>query len=100
MKTIRHALLGAIVLVLTWVAAPNAHAYPHFQFSSDTDSCSTCHYAPAGGGLINGWGRDTMYCPDRPSAKPKPPVVPSILRIKPAVRFISFMPLVKRPLQG
>ena len=35
-----------------------AAAYPQFQFSSGTNRCSQCHYAPAGGGLLTSWGRD------------------------------------------
>tara|TARA_R110002096_G_scaffold434832_1_gene658155 strand:- start:161789 stop:162958 length:1170 start_codon:yes stop_codon:yes gene_type:complete len=58
MNLLRHALISLAVLVLTWATAGDAHAYPRFQFSSDTDTCNTCHYAPAGGGLINAWGRE------------------------------------------
>ncbi|MDH3645121.1 MAG: OprO/OprP family phosphate-selective porin, partial [Gammaproteobacteria bacterium] len=29
----------------------------HFQFSSGTNRCSQCHFAPAGGGLLSEWGR-------------------------------------------
>ena len=35
-----------------------AQAYPQWQFSSGTSRCGQCHYNPAGGGLINGYGRD------------------------------------------
>ncbi len=35
-----------------------AVAYPQWQFSSGTSRCNQCHFAPAGGGLINGYGRD------------------------------------------
>jgi hypothetical protein len=49
------ALLGVIVLV---AGARDAAAYPQFQFSSGTNRCSQCHYAPAGGGLLTSWGRD------------------------------------------
>jgi len=34
-----------------------ASAYPQFQFSSGTNKCSQCHFAPAGTGLISSWGR-------------------------------------------
>ena len=37
--------------------ARGAAAYPQFQFSSGTNKCSQCHYAPAGGGLLSSWGR-------------------------------------------
>jgi hypothetical protein len=36
----------------------SAEAYPQFQFSTDNSRCTMCHFSPAGGGLINGWGRD------------------------------------------
>jgi len=45
--------------VLAGIALPRAaNAYPQFQLSGGTARCTMCHYAPAGGGLINGWGRD------------------------------------------
>ena len=40
------------------VVSGSAWAYPQWQFSSGTSRCSQCHYSPAGGGLINGYGRD------------------------------------------
>lgn len=58
MNHLTAALTTLVFVSVAWVLAPDANAYPHFQFSSDTDTCSTCHYAPAGGGLINGWGRE------------------------------------------
>jgi hypothetical protein len=51
----RLSLLGALALLLV---ARAAHAYPQWQFSSGTSRCNQCHYAPAGGGLITGYGRD------------------------------------------
>lgn len=47
-----------IVIVALMVASATAHAYPQFQLSTGTDRCITCHYSPAGGGLINEYGRD------------------------------------------
>jgi hypothetical protein len=41
----------------TFGFARGAAAYPQFQFSSGTNKCSQCHFAPAGGGLISSWGR-------------------------------------------
>lgn len=35
-----------------------AHAYPQWQLSTDATHCNQCHYAPAGGGLLNSYGRD------------------------------------------
>src|SRR5688572_9975556 len=47
----------AIVLAVLGAAA-SAHAYPQFQLSTGAVRCNQCHYAPAGGGLINQYGRD------------------------------------------
>ena len=47
------------ILVLALVAAAGrAEAYPQFQLSTGAVRCNQCHYAPAGGGLINQYGRD------------------------------------------
>jgi hypothetical protein len=35
-----------------------AAAYPQFQLSTGAKRCNQCHYAPAGGGEINPYGRD------------------------------------------
>ncbi len=43
---------------LLLLAAGTAEAYPQFQFSTDTIRCNMCHFAPAGGGLVNSWGRE------------------------------------------
>lgn len=45
------------MLVVTFVASI-AEAYPQFQLSLGADRCSSCHFSPAGGGLINAYGRD------------------------------------------
>lgn len=47
----------SIVLILMGAYRP-ASAYPEFQFSTGTARCSTCHFSPIGGGLINDYGRD------------------------------------------
>jgi hypothetical protein len=44
--------------LLVLLVASTAHAYPQFQLSMGVDRCITCHYSPAGGGLINDYGRD------------------------------------------
>ena len=50
---------GAVLAVLlSW--APEAEAYPQWQLSTGAVRCSQCHYAPAGGGLINSYGRDVI----------------------------------------
>ncbi len=56
-----HARTFVAVVALCGIFAAGAReaaAYPQFQFSSGTSRCNQCHFAPAGGGLINGWGRD------------------------------------------
>jgi len=53
----RRALVTFVVIALFWIASRSAEAYPQFQFSSGNERCFDCHFAPAGGGLINEWGR-------------------------------------------
>jgi hypothetical protein len=49
---------AAIALVLALVAAHEvADAYPQFQLATGNSRCSLCHIAPAGGGLLNEYGR-------------------------------------------
>jgi hypothetical protein len=52
------AVVAGAALVL--LAGGTASAYPQWQFASGTSRCSQCHYSPAGGGLINGYGRDAV----------------------------------------
>jgi hypothetical protein len=47
------AALGVLLL-----GQGSARAYPQFQLSTGTARCNQCHYAPAGGGLLNSYGRD------------------------------------------
>ncbi len=49
------AALGVLLL-----AEGSARAYPQFQLSSGATRCNQCHYAPAGGGLLNSYGRDAV----------------------------------------
>lgn len=49
------SLLAALVVAML---AGVAQAYPQFQLSTGADRCITCHVSPAGGGLINDYGRD------------------------------------------
>src|SRR5438045_7945779 len=46
--------MRAIVISMVVVAAlgGRAHAYPQFQMSRD-QTCTSCHLAPSGGGLLN-----------------------------------------------
>jgi hypothetical protein len=47
---------AALLAILLVPAA--ARAYPQFQLSTGAVRCNQCHFAPAGGGLINAYGRD------------------------------------------
>jgi hypothetical protein len=52
------AMMGGLLVL---AAAPTtARAYPQWQFSSGTNRCGQCHFNPAGGGLITGYGRDAV----------------------------------------
>src|SRR5262245_64427252 len=54
----RRLVLGLLVAGIAVTGfARRASAYPQFQFSSGTNKCSQCHFAPAGGGLLSSWGR-------------------------------------------
>jgi hypothetical protein len=49
---------AAAALALTLVAIhPAAEAYPQFQLSTGNARCTLCHISPAGGGLLNEYGR-------------------------------------------
>jgi hypothetical protein len=51
-------LMAFIAGAAALLGASAAQAYPQWQFSSGTGRCNQCHFAPAGGGLINSHGRD------------------------------------------
>jgi hypothetical protein len=48
------ALLGLLAATL----GPEAAAYPQFQLTTGADRCQSCHVSPAGGGLLDAFGRD------------------------------------------
>jgi hypothetical protein len=50
------AITGTLA-ALCGLATP-ASAYPQFQLTTGADQCKQCHFSPAGGGLINDYGRD------------------------------------------
>ncbi len=50
--------LTLLVLAGLALAPSAASAYPQFQLALGSDRCSSCHFSPAGGGLINDLGRD------------------------------------------
>jgi hypothetical protein len=52
------ALWIALAFATLSVGARSARAYPQWQFSTGASRCDQCHFAPAGGGLINSYGRD------------------------------------------
>jgi hypothetical protein len=54
----RVLLAAAAAAALLAAGSGTASAYPQFQFSTGAARCSLCHYAPAGGGLINKFGRN------------------------------------------
>jgi hypothetical protein len=47
-----------VILVGPPVFEGRALAFPQWQLSSGSTRCNQCHYAPAGGGLVNSFGRD------------------------------------------
>jgi hypothetical protein len=53
----RRIVLVVLVVRACLVPAPAA-AYPQFQLQTGAVRCNQCHFAPAGGGLINGYGRE------------------------------------------
>jgi hypothetical protein len=58
MRAFRPTLALAALLALTLGATRAAQAYPQWQFAAGASRCDQCHFAPAGGGLVNGFGRD------------------------------------------
>jgi hypothetical protein len=52
--------LAAAVTAFLWFGGRPVRAYPQWQLSSGAVRCNQCHYAPAGGGLINSYGRDAV----------------------------------------
>jgi hypothetical protein len=50
--------LPAVVVIAAAFHAAPAAAYPQWQLSTGAERCNECHYAPAGGGLLNSYGRD------------------------------------------
>ena len=57
MSAARMAVVAAALLL---GAAGSARAYPQWQFSAGETRCNQCHFAPAGGGLVNTHGRDAV----------------------------------------
>jgi hypothetical protein len=53
-----NGVFAVAVSAAVMLATETVGAYPQFQLSLGTDRCVTCHFSPAGGGLINDYGRD------------------------------------------
>lgn len=53
-------LLLAAALTVWSIGESTARAYPQWQLSTGATRCNQCHFAPAGGGLINSYGRDAV----------------------------------------
>src|SRR5690349_11680835 len=56
----RWACLLVAAAALFVLGEGSARAYPQWQLSSGAVRCNQCHYAPAGGGLINSYARDAV----------------------------------------
>jgi hypothetical protein len=54
------ALTAAAALATLLGTAGTAAAYPQWQFSTGATRCNQCHFAPGGGGPLNGFGRDAV----------------------------------------
>ncbi len=52
--------LAVIAGLATLALSSPAQAYPQWQFTSGAVRCNQCHFSPAGGGLVTGYGRDAI----------------------------------------
>lgn len=55
---VERAGVAVAVLCAGLLLAAPARAFPQWQFSSGAARCDQCHFAPAGGGLLTGYGQD------------------------------------------
>ncbi|HEY4184386.1 MAG TPA: hypothetical protein VGP07_04920 [Polyangia bacterium] len=56
--TVERLFLAAVALVAGLLVTTPAEAFPQWQFSSGAARCDQCHFSPAGGGLLTGYGQD------------------------------------------
>jgi len=56
--TARRSVMALLAFAAGLLAARSAQAFPQWQFSAGAPRCDQCHFAPAGGGLLTGYGQD------------------------------------------
>lgn len=59
-KTILWISQAIVSIAVAFMAQGSAQAYPQWQFRSGSVRCNQCHFSPAGGGLLRGYGRDAI----------------------------------------
>jgi hypothetical protein len=57
-RALRRTLVLVVAVAGVLLSSGRAAAYPQWQLSTGATRCDQCHFAPAGGGLINSYGRD------------------------------------------
>ena len=56
-RATRVVALVLTIGILGLLGGSRVEAYPQLQLTTSASRCTICHYAPAGGGLINNYGR-------------------------------------------
>jgi len=56
--TARRLVVTLVAFAAGALTASSAAGFPQWQFSSGAARCDQCHFAPAGGGLLTGYGQD------------------------------------------
>jgi len=54
----RRFVVALLAFAAAALGARSAGAFPQWQFSAGAARCDQCHFAPAGGGLLTGYGQD------------------------------------------
>jgi len=57
-RSLCRVAISAVAILVPLLFADQASAFPQWQLTSGSARCNQCHYAPAGGGPLNGFGRD------------------------------------------